>query len=299
MRERGAWGGVEAGGSKWFCAIGTGPGDLRAEETIPTTTPEETLGRVVAFFEREGPVEAIGVGAFGPVDLDPASATWGSITTTPKPGWAHTPVAPVLRARLSVPVEFETDVNVAALGERCWGAARGLDTFCYVTVGTGIGGGALVEGRLLHGLVHPEFGHLRVPHDREADPFEGVCPFHGDCWEGLASGRALEARWGRPANELEDEAVWELEARYLALGLVSILFVLSPERIVIGGGVLRRGDLLSRIRSKVVRLVNGYVEAPAMDGGISEFLTAPALGARAGVLGAIALAQGARALERP
>lgn len=267
---------------------------MRAEETIPTTTPERTIGRVAAFFEREGPVEALGIGAFGPVDVEPSSATWGTIMTTPKPGWSHTAVGPELRERLSVPVAFDTDVNAAALGEHRWGAAQGLDTFCYVTVGTGIGGGALVEGRLLHGLVHPEFGHLRIPHDRDADPFEGVCPFHADCWEGLASGRALEARWGRPASELDDEGAWELEARYLALGLVSVLFVLSPERIVIGGGVMRRPNLLSMVRSEVVRLVNGYLEAPAVGEGISDFVTRPALGARAGVLGAIALAQAFR-----
>ena len=208
-----AYGGIEAGGSKWECAVGTGPDDLRATETVPTTTPEETLGRVVAFFEREGPVEAIGVGSFGPVDRKPTSPTWGHITTTPKPGWAHTDVGQEIRRRLSVPVAFDTDVNAAAVGEQRWGAAQGLDTFCYITVGTGIGGGAMVGGTLVHGLVHPEFGHMRIPHDRDADPFPGVCPYHGDCWEGLASGRAVEARWGRPASELDDDAVWQLQAR--------------------------------------------------------------------------------------
>ena len=183
----------------------------------------------MAFFEREGPVEAIGIGSFGPVDTKGSSPTWGHITTTPKPGWAHTDVGQEIQRRLSVPVVFDTDVNAAALGEHLWGAAQGLDTFCYITVGTGIGGGGMARGKLLHGLVHPEFGHLRIPHDLEADPFPGVCPYHGDCWEGLASGPAIAARWGRPAAELAgDEAVWELEARYLALGLVSVICVLSP-----------------------------------------------------------------------
>jgi fructokinase len=288
-----AFGGIEAGGSKWECAVGTGPEDVRATATIPTTSPEETLGRVVAFFEREGPVEAIGVGSFGPVDIDPSSPTWGHITTTPKPGWASADVAPELRRRLSVPVAFDTDVDAAALGEHRWGAARGLETFCYVTVGTGIGGGAMVGGQLLHGLMHPEFGHLRIPHDLQADPFAGVCPYHGDCWEGLASGRAIEARWGRPAVELGgEEAVWELEAHYLALGLVSVTCVLSPQRIVLGGGVPKHPGLVPLVRRKISSLLNGYLDRAEQ---VEDYVVAPALGTRAGVLGAIALAQASAA----
>jgi fructokinase len=286
-----AFGGIEAGGSKWECAVGTGPADLRATETVPTTTPEETIDRVVAFFEREGPVDAIGIGSFGPIDSKLASPTWGHITTTPKPGWARTDVAQEIRRRLSVPVAFDTDVNAAALGEHRWGSARGLDTFCYITVGTGIGGGGMVGGKLLHGLVHPEFGHMRIPHDSVADPFPGVCPYHGDCWEGLASGRAVEARWGQPAAELADDGVWELQARYLALGLVCVICVLSPERIVLGGGVMARPGLLPLVRHAVKELMNGYLDQAAMNEGIADFITLPALGSRAGMLGAIALAE--------
>jgi fructokinase len=290
-REVTAYGGIETGGSKWECAIGNGPDDLRAAATIPTTTPRETIGRAAAFFEREGPVEAIGIGSFGPVDQNPSSPTWGHITTTPKPGWAHTDVGQEIRRRLSVPVAFDTDVNAAALGEHRWGACQGLDTFCYITVGTGIGGGGMAGGKLLHGLLHPEFGHMRIPHDREADPFPGVCPYHGDCWEGLASGRAIEARWGQPAASLDgDRAVWELEARYLALGLVSVMCVLSPERIVIGGGVARHDGLLALVRREVIVLMNGYLDATAVSDEIADYITLPGLGARAGVLGAIALA---------
>jgi fructokinase len=286
-----AFGGIEAGGSKWECAVGTGPADLRATETVPTTTPGETIDRVVAFFEREGPVEAIGIGSFGPVDSKPSSPTWGHITTTPKPGWAGTDVAQEIRRRLSVPVAFDTDVNAAALGEHRWGAARGVDTFCYITVGTGIGGGGMVGGKLLHGLVHPEFGHMRIPHDRDADPFPGVCPYHGDCWEGLASGRAVEARWGRPAEELSGAEVWELQARYLSLGLVSVICVLSPERIVMGGGVMMRPGLLPLVRHAVTEVMNGYLDQTAMSEGIADYITPPALGSKAGMLGAIALAE--------
>jgi fructokinase len=290
-REVTAYGGIETGGSKWECAIGNGPDDLRAAATIPTTTPRETIGRAAAFFEREGPVEAIGIGSFGPVDQNPSSPTWGHITTTPKPGWAHTDVGQEIRRRLSVPVAFDTDVNAAALGEHRWGACQGLDTFCYITVGTGIGGGGMAGGKLLHGLLHPEFGHMRIPHDREADPFPGVCPYHGDCWEGLASGRAIEARWGQAAASLDgDRAVWELEARYLALGLVSVMCVLSPERIVIGGGVAQHDGLLALVRREVIVLMNGYLDATAVSDEIADYITLPGLGARAGVLGAIALA---------
>jgi fructokinase len=286
------YGGIETGGSKWECAIGSGPHDLRAVETIPTTTPAETIGRAVAFFEREGPVEAIGIGSFGPVDPKLSSPTWGYITTTPKPGWAHTDVGQEIRRRLSVPVAFDTDVNAAALGEHRWGACQGLDTFCYITVGTGIGGGGMAGGRRLHGLLHPEFGHMRIPHDLDADPFPGVCPYHGDCWEGLASGRAIEARWGRPAASLDgDQAVWALEARYLALGLVSVMCVLSPERIVIGGGVAHHDGLLTLVQRDVLALMNGYLEASAVSDDIAEYITLPGLGLRAGVLGAIALAE--------
>jgi fructokinase len=284
------YGGIETGGSKWQCAVGSGPDDLRATETVPTTAPAETIERVVAFFEREGPVDAIGIGSFGPLDRRPASPTWGHITTTPKPGWAHTDVGPEIRRRLGVPVAFDTDVNAAALGEHRWGAARGLDTFCYITVGTGIGGGGMVGGKLLHGLVHPEFGHMRIPHDRDADPFDGVCPYHGDCWEGLASGRAIKARWGRPADEAGEEA-WQLEARYLALGLVSVICVLSPELFLIGGGVMSAPGLLQVVQHEVVELLNDYLEATALRDEISSYIRLPELDSRAGVLGAIALAE--------
>jgi fructokinase len=291
-REVTVYGGIETGGSKWECAIGSGPDDLRATETIPTSTPEATIGRAVAFFEREGPVDAIGIGSFGPIDQKLSSPTWGHITTTPKPGWAHTDVGQEIRRRLSVPVAFDTDVNAAALGEHRWGACQGLDTFCYITVGTGIGGGGMAGGKLLHGLLHPEFGHMRIPHDLDADPFPGVCPYHGDCWEGLASGRAIEARWGQPAASLDgDLAVWELEARYLALGLMSVMCVLSPERIVIGGGVAHHDGLLHLVQRDVRALMNGYLESAALGDEIGEYITLPGLGSRAGVLGAIALAQ--------
>ena len=193
------WGGIEAGGTKFVCAVGTGPDDLRAVEQFSTTTPEETIGRAVAYFKRKQDqgesLKAIGIASFGPIDPNPNSPTFGYITSTPKAGWSHTAFAGIIKKELNVPVGFDTDVNAAALCEHKWGAAQGLDTFIYMTVGTGIGGGAMVNGKLVHGLVHPEMGHIRIPHNLEDDPYKGICPFHGDCLEGLANGPAIEDRW--------------------------------------------------------------------------------------------------------
>jgi fructokinase len=281
------YGGVEAGGTKWVCGIGTGPDDLHALETFPTTTPAETLARAAAFFDQNGGVSAIGVGSFGPIDLRA-----GRITTTPKPGWAGTDVVSVLHGALGVPVAFDTDVNAAALGEGRWGAAMGLDTFCYFTVGTGIGGGVIAGGRLVHGLIHPEVGHMLIPHDRARDPFGGSCPFHGDCFEGLAAGSAIEWRWGKPGEELGGRSeVWELEAEYLALGVVNVICIVSPQRVILGGGVMKQPSLLPLVRARVRELLAGYIVAPELTDGLDEYIVGPALGDRAGVLGAIELAR--------
>jgi fructokinase len=232
------------------------------------------------------------VASFGPVDLDPESPTYGTITSTPKPGWAGTDVRGRLGLAFGVPVGFDTDVNGAALGEHRWGAAQDVSTFVYLTVGTGIGGGGLVRGRPLHGLVHPEMGHMRVPHDRQRDPFPGICPYHGDCLEGLAAGPALETRWDQPGEKLShDHPAWALEAEYLALGLTNLILTLSPERIILGGGVMARRHLFPLIRTRVQRLLAGYVTAPAVLDEIDRYIVPPALGDRAGVLGAIALAR--------
>jgi fructokinase len=238
------------------------------------------------------PLGAVGVASFGPVDLNPASPAYGSITNTPKHGWANTDVVGMLSRVLDVPVGFDTDVNGAALGEHGWGAAQDVATFVYLTVGTGIGGGGLVRGQPMHGLVHPEMGHLRVPHDWVRDPFEGVCPFHGDCLEGLATGPALAARWGRPAEMLPaDHPAWALEADYLALGVTNLILVLSPERVILGGGVMQQYHLFPLIRERVQRLLAGYVAAAAVQEEIDRYIVPPGLGDRAGVLGAIALAR--------
>ncbi|MFL5860416.1 MAG: ROK family protein [Solirubrobacteraceae bacterium] len=288
------YGGVETGGTWVVCALGTGPDDIVAQDTFATGEPGSTLARIAEFFERGPRPAAIGVGSFGPVDLDPDSPTWGHVTTTPKPGWAHASVAPVLAERLGLPVYFDTDVTTAALAEQRWGAATAIDSVCYLTVGTGIGAGLLIDGRPVHGLVHPEVGHLRIPHDRGRDPFPGACPAHGDCWEGLAAGGALRDRWGRDPREIPDEhPAWALEAEYVALGILAIVFVVSPRRMVVGGGVMERPGLLEVVRARLVELNAGYLETPLMGADIDRYVVAPALGDRAGVLGAIALAQDA------
>jgi fructokinase len=287
------YGGVETGGTWCVCALGTGPGQLVAHDRFPTGTPEATIERIVAFFASDAhpAPAAIGLGSFGPVDVDPDSPTWGSVTTTPKPGWSHTPVAPVLRERLGIPVAFDTDVNAAALGEQRWGAGRDVRSLCYLTVGTGIGAGLLVEGRPVHGLVHPEVGHLRLPHDLARDPFAGVCPFHGDCWEGLACGPALSARWRAEGGDLpDDHPAWALEAEYVALGILSIVMVASPHRVIVGGGVMERAPLLGLVRQRLRALVGGYLDLPLLGDEVVRYVVRPELGDDAGVLGAIALA---------
>jgi fructokinase len=298
----GVYGGIEAGGTKFVCAVGTGPDDRRAETVIPTTTPDETIGRAIAFFQAweteqagQARLAALGIASFGPVDLDPASPTWGYITATPKPGWRYADLAGRVQRALGVPVAMDTDVNGAALAEHRWGAAQHQDTLIYLTVGTGVGGGALVQGRLLHGLLHPEMGHIPLPHDRQADPYPGFCPYHGDCLEGLAAGPAIEGRWGQRAELLPpDHPAWALEAQYLALGIVSLSLTLSPQRVVLGGGVMQQAFLYPLIREKVRSLLNGYLQTPLILERLDDYIVPPGLGNRAGVLGAIALAELAR-----
>lgn len=290
------YGGIEAGGTKFVCAVGTGPEDVRDEIRFPTTSPDDCIQRSIDFFEamreKYGSLAGIGIASFGPLDPNPDSSTFGYITTTPKAGWAHTDLAGPVGRALGLPVGFDTDVNGAALGEFQWGAAQGLDTFIYITIGTGIGGGAMVNGRLVHGLMHPEMGHVLPPHDLKADPFKGVCPYHGDCLEGLASGPAIEQRWREKAEKLPpDHPAWELEAKYLAYGIVPQIYILSPQRIILGGGVMEQRHIFPRVRRYVREILNGYIQSPLILENIDRYIVPPDLGNRAGVLGAIALAQ--------
>jgi len=271
------FGAIEAGGTKFVCGVGTGPDDLFSTR-IPTTSPEETLARAIAWL-REYNLKAVGIGSFGPVDL-----RRGFITSTPKAGWRNCDLAGAIGRGLGVPVGFDTDVNAAVLGEARWGAARGVSNCLYLTIGTGIGGGAIAGGSILHGLTHPEMGHIRVPHDGAADPFPGCCPYHGDCLEGLASGPAIAARWGVKGEGLApDHPAWTLEAKYLAYGIANFVCTLSPERILVGGGVMRQTHLYGRINAEVERLLGGYMEKIPL-------IAPPQLGERAGLLGALSLA---------
>ncbi len=287
------YGGIEAGGTKFVCVIGSDPQHIKAEERFPTTTPDETIARSVDFFKRHShDLAAIGIGSFGPVDLNPQSPTYGFITTTPKPGWAQVDLRGGIQRALNVPVAFDTDVNVAAFGEHYWVSENHtLDPLLYMTVGTGIGIGVMMNGQLLHGLLHPEAGHMLLPRDPQRDPFIGACPYHGDCFEGLACGPAMAKRWGQPAETLPpDHPAWALEAHYIALAVTNLTLVAAPQRIVIGGGVMQQKGVIEMVRREVVQLLNGYLQTDRITRDIDQFIVLPALGNQSGMLGAIALA---------
>ncbi len=276
-------GAVELGGTKINVAVGTGPGAIAAKTTIPTTMPAETLGATIEFLKSHGALDAVGIASFGPVCLDPASPEWGFITKTTKPHWSHTPVATAIRDALGMPVAFDTDVNGAALGEYRWGALSGCGVGLYLTIGTGVGGGLVIDGRPLHGLVHPEMGHIRMKRLAD-DGFAGVCPFHGDCFEGLASGPAVMARLGASLSEAADAATTPV---YDAIGqaLASFALTLSPHRIVIGGGVSKAPGFHTRADAAMRGWLGGYCDVP------QDYVVPPALGDEAGILGAIVLAE--------
>jgi fructokinase len=288
------YGGIEAGGTKFVCVVANGPGHIVDEIRFVTTTPEETLGKAIQFFKSfiaSGQVSVIGVGAFGPLDLNPKSPTYGFITATPKPGWSNTDVLGTLQDALKINIAFDMDVNTAALGEYLWGASKGYDPSLYLTIGTGIGGGYIVNGRPLIGLLNLEMGHVRIPHSRELDPFPGNCPFHGDCFEGLASGPAIEKRLGLAGAIVpEEDAFWDIEADYIASALMNYILTLSPKKIVLGGGVMQREFLFSKVRRRVNELLNGYVSSKSLLEDIEDYILPPGLGSQSGSLGAIALA---------
>ncbi|MEM8505967.1 MAG: ROK family protein [Cyanobacteria bacterium P01_D01_bin.1] len=286
---------IEAGGTKFVCAVGNDVSDLSTSIRIPTTTPVATIERVINFFHkqslRHGELAAIGIGAFGPVDARTGSEKFGWFLNTPKPGWQQIDFVGALRREFSVPIGFDTDVNAAALGEYQWGHGQGFETFLYLTVGTGIGGGAIVSGKPLHGLLHPEMGHILIPHDRVADPFEGCCPFHGDCLEGLASGVAIAKRWNcQPADLPPDHPAWQLEAHYLAVGIVNLVLTFSPERIILGGGVMEQTHLFEMIRLEVCDRLSPYVEIPNILDDIDGYIVPPKLGNQSGIMGGFAIA---------
>ena len=250
---------VEAGGTKFNCGLGDENGNIIDQVSIPTTTPEETMKKVIEYF-KDKKFDVMGVGSFGPIDPIKGSKTYGHITKTPKAYWSDYNLIGELKKHFDVPMEFDTDVNGAALAEAWWGAGKGFKNVMYITVGTGIGAGATVDGKMLQGLTHPEMGHISVKRHPE-DTFEGTCSFHGDCLEGMAAGPAIEKRWGKKGIELaEDNRVWEMEAYYLSQALVNYILILSPEKIIMGGGVMKQKQLFPLIHKNVKEMLNGYVD---------------------------------------
>jgi len=289
------YGGIEAGGTKFVCAVGSNPDDL-CVNVIETTTPDETISRVIAYFKEQNSTKklsSIGIGSFGPIDLNRNSKTYGFITSTPKLNWENVDFVGAIRSSFNIPIGFDTDVNAAAIGEYQWGAAQGLTNFIYLTIGTGIGGGGIINGIPLHGLLHPEMGHIFIPRDNsDKKSYEGNCPRHKDCFEGLASGPAIRNRWGRPPQDLnQDHPAWEYIAKYISYALVNYICTLSPQRIIIGGGVMKQSKLYPLIHQMVKELLNNYLQLPEIIENIQNYIVPPTLGDRSGILGAIALAK--------
>ncbi|CAH1222930.1 Putative fructokinase [Paenibacillus allorhizoplanae] len=282
------YGAIEAGGTKFVCGIGNEEGIIEDRISFPTEHPEQTMQKVIDYFADKN-VTAIGIGSFGPINVDPSSPLYGYITTTPKPGWANYDVLGKLRESFNVPFGWDTDVNAAAFGEAKWGAAQGLDSCVYYTVGTGIGVGVYMEGRLVHGLVHPEGGHVMI-RPASDDSFQGTCPYHGDCLEGMAAGPAIEQRWGVKGSELPvDHPTWDLEAYYLAQSISSTILMMSPKKIILGGGVMQQAHLFPLIHTHVQKILNGYIRTESLLENIHSYIVPPGLGTNSGLRGSLAL----------
>ncbi|MDO5407666.1 MAG: ROK family protein [Eubacteriales bacterium] len=281
------FGALEAGGTKMVCAIGNENGEILDRVSIPTETPEVTLPKLLEYFQGKE-ILALGIGCFGPIDLNESSETFGYITTTPKLAWANCDICGYFRENLGIPVGFDTDVNGSLLGEATWGCLKGLDTAMYITIGTGVGAGIMAGGRLQHGMLHPECGHMLLP-VRSDDHYAGKCPYHGTCLESMAAGPAIEARWGQKAETLYDRPeVWELEAHYIAVAVVNFIMILSPQKIVLGGGVMHKDGLIEMVREKVTRLAAGYIQTKEL-ADMDSYLVLPSLDDNQGIMGALKL----------
>lgn len=292
------YGGIEAGGTKFVCCIGDDEGNIIDSRRIATISPEETMPEVISFFKKFPDIKSIGIGSFGPVDLDETSKTYGFITDTPKTKWKNFNFLGEMKSHFDVPMGFDTDVNVAALGEYTWGAAKNISDFIYITVGTGVGVGHIVNHQFAHGLTHPEMGHILVNRsDSEKEYFNGVCPYHSNCLEGMAAGPSVNTRWGVEHSGVlpQDHVAWEIESDYLAQALMTYILICSPKKIIIGGGVMHQQQLFPMIRSKTKQLLNGYVSHSSIIDNVDEFIIPPGLGDEAGMKGAIAFAM--RSLE--
>ncbi len=286
------YGALETGGTKMVCAVGNENGEILEQTSIPTLTPAETMPAVIAWF-KERNIAALGIACFGPIDLHEDSATYGYITSTPKLAWADYPILPVLKEALGIPVGFDTDVNGSLLGEMTWGCAKGLTDAVYITIGTGIGGGVMTNGKLLHGMLHPELGHMMLAKHPD-DPYQGKCPYHSTCFEGLAAGPAIEERWGKPGYELQDRPeVWELESYYIAQALSVYILTLSPQKIILGGGVMHQESLFPLIRQKTLQILNGYLQTKELKD-IDSYIVPASLNDDQGIMGCIKLAMDAK-----
>ncbi|MCI6850827.1 MAG: ROK family protein [Clostridiales bacterium] len=286
------YGALEAGGTKMVCAIGDENGNILERISIPTRTPAETMGPMIDFFRGKG-IRALGIGCFGPVDLKKGSRTYGYITSTPKLAWQNYPIVAEFEKALGVPVGFDTDVNAAALGEATWGCTRDVENSIYITVGTGVGVGVIIGGKPYHGMLHPEGGHILLARHPD-DPMVGSgCPFHENCLEGLAAGPSLEKRWGIKGAELTGrKEVWQLEAYYIGQALADYILILSPERIVLGGGVTHQEGLLALIRQETAKQLAGYIRTAAIDH-LDSYIVGVSLNDNQGVMGAVKLAMDA------
>ena len=282
------FGALEAGGTKMVCAIGNENGEILEQKSIPTTTPEETMPAVLEYF-KDKEIASIGIACFGPIDLNKNSETYGYITSTPKIPWRNYNIVGAVKDALKIPVGFDTDVNGSLLGEVTWGCAKGLTDAVYFTIGTGVGAGIMTNGKMLHGMLHPEAGHVKmVP--RSGDTYKGKCPYHGTCFEGMAAGPAIEERWGAKAVQLADrEEVWDLESYYIAQALMGIVLTLSPQKIILGGGVMHQKQLFSMIREKMLKELNGYIQAKEL-ADIDNYIVPASLNDDQGIMGCIKLA---------
>jgi fructokinase len=287
------YGVVETGGTKIVCAIVSGPDDVRDEVRFPTTTPDENIPQIIAYLQKHHqhtPLTSIGIGSFGPIVLDRSLPNYGSVAPTTKPYWSNAPVVAPIQQALGIPVGFDLDVTTAGLGELQWGAGQGLQHLVYYTVGTGIGAGVITNGSPIACLAHPEAGHQRISRHAD-DDFAGICSFHADCLEGMASGPAIEKRWGVKAHLLPpDHVAWRIQADYLAQAVMNTILFVSPQRVILGGGVMEQLHLFPMIRQRVLERLNGYINLDAILMHIDDYIVPPALGNRAGMLGALVLA---------
>ena len=296
MEEK-AFGAIELGGTKTFVLIAKNRSKIYSRKIFPTLSPEQTIKDITKYFQDQAKafnvkLESIGIGSFGPLDLDPESKTFGYITSTPKQGWQFTNIKGKIENFLQVPVIIDTDVNTSALGEFLSLSKQDINCFVYITIGTGIGGGFIINGELVHGLVHPEFGHIKIPHDKRIDPFVGICPYHRDCFEGLASGPALKERWHiSPSLLPKKHMAWELEAHYISLALMNLICTISPQKIILGGGVMHQSHLFEKIHQKTQLLLNNYIKSKYLEDHIRDYITPPQLKDNSGIFGALDLAK--------